>query len=40
MEVYEEAGDIPKAAETLTTCSRARKSSDDINVVLVEVEFD
>ncbi len=34
------AGDIGMAAEELTTCSRIKGSSDDITVVLVEVEFD
>lgn len=40
MELYGQTGDVSMAAETLTTRSRTRKSSDDITVVLVEVELD
>lgn len=40
MEAYDRTDDTAKAAEALATRSRTRKSSDDITVVLVEVEFD
>jgi serine/threonine protein phosphatase PrpC len=40
MHTFEKTGDLKKAAQELSTRSRTRKYSDDITVVLVEVEED
>ena len=40
MDTFNDTGDIGIAAQELTRCSRTRGSSDDITVVLVEVELE